>query len=415
MLFFKLLRESLVFALKALGLNLLRSFLSLLGITIGIFAIISVFTMVDTMESSIRDSVKSLGDDVIFVQRMPWAPEKGDGEYAWWKYFRRPDPTIKELDVLNDQLTNALACAFVGEGNRTIEYFNNSVERASVKAVTYDFNQVRAVNFTEGRYFSPSEAAGGKNYALIGANIAEGLFPNTSPLNKDIKVSGRKFQVIGVFEKEGEDLIGTSIDNDVVIPAAYANSIFDVRSMGTYIMVKSKPGVTVDEMRAELVGVMRGIRRLRPREDNNFALNEQSILSSGLDELFGMVHGAGFIIGIFSIIVGGFSIANIMFVSVRERTPHIGIQKSLGAKNGFILRQFLFEAVILCLIGGLIGLLFIFLGTLLAGSAMDMEVTLTLKNIVLGIVISVTIGVVSGIIPALFAARLDPVEAIRAN
>jgi putative ABC transport system permease protein len=412
LIFLRLFRESLIFSIQALILNKLRTFLSLLGITIGIFAIIAVFTLVDTMENSIRQSVSSLGDDVIFIQKWPWATSN---DYPWWKYWQRPDPSTKEYELLKPRLTKAEAVAFLGDTRKTVEFKSKSLENVEIKCVSQDYGMLRSLVLVEGRYFTQPESVSGRNLTIIGHTIAEQLFPNTSPIGKTIKIAGNKVQVIGVLEREGESLLGNSTDGWAIIPVNFAKNIFDLDRINPSILVKAAPNVSNDELMDDIRSSMRPIRKLRPKEDDNFAMNESSLLSSGLDDLFKLINRVGIIIGGFSILVGGFSIANIMFVSVKERTPLIGIQKSLGAKNYFILFQFLFEAVILSLFGGLIGLGFIYLGTLLASLVSDTAIILSTSNVIIGVMISVCIGLVSGIIPAWIASRLNPVDAIRAN
>lgn len=209
-------------------------------------------------------------------------------------------------------------------------------------------------------------------------------------------------------------MVGNSLDETVVMPANFAFQILNKNRAQSLIMVKAKKGINNDMLKAELTAVMRSVRKLAPRADNDFSLNETSVVLNQLSALFGVVNIVGLIIGGFSMLVGGFSIANIMFVSVKERTKQIGIQKALGAKNYFVLLQFLFEAIALSFIGGLIGLILVFIGTLIFNS-IGFETILSLKNIIKGIGFSVFIGLISGIIPAWMAARLDPVEAMRAG
>jgi len=414
MLFLTLFKESFLFAIQALVTNKLRSFLSLLGITIGIFAIISVFTMTDSLETKLRDSVKSLGDNVIYIQKWPWT---FGPDYPWWKYMNRPVPNISELDEVRRWCQKGEAFAFMVSARGTAKYRNNSVENSDLLCVSHEYDKIRSFEIVNGRYFSETESSSGRSVCVIGNTIAEGLFEYEDPIGKTIKVRDSKLTVIGVLKKEGESMIGSNVDTQVLIPINYARNIVDLRNdrFEPVILVRAIPGVPNDELIDELTGIMRGIRKLKPIAEDDFALNQTSMISAQVGDLFNVVGIAGWIIGGFSILVGGFGIANIMFVSVKERTNLIGIQKSLGAKNYFVLLQFLSEAVLLSVIGGIIGLLLIYGGTFIVESLMEMEISLTKSNIILGLTISALIGVVSGFVPAYSASQLDPVEAIRTN
>ncbi len=416
-LFLRLFRESFLFAFEALRVNKLRTILSLLGITIGIFAIISVFTVTDALEKKIRSDVQSLGDNVIYVQKWPWVPEGGD-EYPWWKYMNRPLPGYKEMAELQKKSDNEEAVAYVASiSGQIIKYSSSSVENTEILCVSHQYNQIKSFEIEEGRYFSDHESVSGPAIALIGADVANTLFFGKSPLGKEISVRGTKFNIIGVLRKEGSSLVGNSSDSQVIIPLNYARNLINLRSdaMDPYFMVKAKAGVSLTELRDDLKGAMRSIRKLKPREEDDFALNETSLLTNGMKEVFNILGISAWIIGGFSILVGGFGIANIMFVSVKERTSIIGIQKSLGSKNYFILLQFLVESVVLCIIGGLFGLLLVFLLAKGISMATDFTFVLTLKNMFMGVVISATVGILSGYIPAFNASRMNPVDAIRAN
>lgn len=415
MLYLRLFKESVMMSIGSLIANKLRTSLSLLGITIGIYAIISVFTAVDSLEMNVRESVESLGNDVIFIQKWPWGG--GDSEYKWWDYIKRPDPRLKEMSLLQKRIKSAEACAFSVTGNKTIKYKNNNIDNSEIHAVSHNYNKIISFEIINGRYFSEVESVSGKNVAIIGAAIAFNLFGLSNAVGKNIKMLGRSFKVIGVIKKEGENIVGDSHDTQAIIPVNSIRKLLDIhaRNIDPLIMVKAKEGVSNKQLKEELRGIMRSIRKLKPKAMDDFALNETSIISNRLDSIFDVIGIAGMLIGGFSILVGGFGIANIMFVSVKERTSIIGIQKSLGAKNFFILFQFLFEAIILCLIGGSIGLLLVFLSTAAANSIIDMAFSLTYSNILLGVGVSVGIGVISGFAPAFAASKMDPVEAIRAN
>jgi putative ABC transport system permease protein len=414
MLFLKLLKESFLFAYDALRQNKLRTFLSLLGVTIGIFTMIAVFSAVDTLRNNLRASINKLGTNSIYIQRFPWSIN--DPDYPWWKYMQRPDPTLHDFDELQKRSETALAISYeVYLSSRTIKYKSNTADGAQIGAVSQDHDKTWNFDFSSGRYFTDIESKTGAPVALVGYDIANGLFPGGDAVGKRIKLMGRYVTIIGVFTKEGQDMLGTSDDKNVLLPLNFARNVVNIQSdqYGPQIVVRGRPGVPQEEVESELHQLMRSIRRLKPYEDDNFALNKSTIISNGLDQLFGVIDIGGAIIGGFSILVGGFGIANIMFVSVKERTNIIGIQKSLGAKNYFILLQFLIESIVLCLMGGIIGLAMVYGGTVLVKAASGLNVVLDTSNMIWGIGISISIGIVSGIIPAYSASKLDPVEAIR--
>ena len=412
MVLVRILFESFRFAWYSISNNKLRTFLSLLGVTIGILSVISVFTIVDSLEKNVRDSINKLGSDVIYIQKWPWGTSDG-GEYKWWNFMSRPEVEISEMKKLSLKSKKAEAIAFMISANRTIKYQNNSVEGVNILAVSYDWNSIRSFDLDFGRYFTEHEVNGAKNYVILGHNIALSLLNNLNNLGEVIKIKGEKATVIGVFSKEGEDITGNSLDNAVVVPVTFGYKLMNKRRSNPSIVAKAKSDVSNEELRYELTGIMRSIRRLKPKMSDNFALNEISLISSQLDGLFSVISLAGWIIGGFSILVGGFGIANIMFVSVKERTKQIGIQKSLGAKDSFILCQFLFESIFLCLIGGILGLALVFLLIQFVSNFFEFSIYLTFENIALGLSVSAIIGIISGIVPALSASKLDPVEAIR--
>jgi putative ABC transport system permease protein len=392
----------------------LRTFLSLLGITIGIFAIISVFTVIDSLENYIRNSLNSLGSNMVYIQKWPWAPPEGESEYPWWKYLNRPEPTMEETDDLIRRSKNIQDAVFFYGFNRTVQYENSKAENTEILATTHELINTWSLEIERGRYFTEAESNSGASVAILGRELATKLFDQVDPVGKMIKVQGHRLLIIGVYTKKGTDMFGTSMDKRVHIPVVYAMSMVDVRDrdQGQTINVKAKPNADRDEFMAELEGLMRTLRRLKPMEENDFAINEVSLISTRFDAFFKVFNMAGWIIGGFSILVGGFGIANIMFVSVKERTKIIGIQKAIGAKKYFILLQFIFEAIVLSMLGGIIGLILIFIGTLIFSYVSSMTISLTLSNIILGLTISGVIGVLAGFIPALSASRLDPVEAM---
>lgn len=408
----KLIYESLIFAFNALVMNKVRTILSLLGITIGIFSIISVFTVFDSLEGAIKSEINSLGSNVLFIQKWPWVM---GGDYPWWKYLNRPEPKLSELGELQKRSNTVEASAYMFSVRRNAYYKNNSMEEIPVVAISHDYPDVMTLELQDGRYFTELESNGGRNIAIIGWDIAESLYQGANPIGKSIKIFGRKLKVIGIIKKEGESVFGDSRDNYVLLPVKYASSVVESRKIQSTILVKAKPNISNEQMVDELTGIMRSIRKLPPRADDDFAINETDIITRGFDQLFGVIKMVGWIIGAFSLLVGGFGIANIMFVSVKERTTQIGIQKSLGAKRYFILVQFLFEAVFLSIIGGVVGLLLVYILTFAADSLFNFNLVLTFTNVSIGIFVSALIGLVSGFIPSYVASRLDPVEAMRSS
>ncbi len=408
----KMIRESFSFALNSVAVNKLRTLLTLLGITIGIFAIISVFTALDWMEQGIRENIASLGEDVVYVDKFPWS---FDPNLAWWDIIKWPVPTIEEYEEILRRSNAAETAAFVTYAGRDISYRNNTAKSVTIISSTHEYADIRSFEIAEGRYFSPYESASGRNVILLGADIAKNLFDQLDPIGKEVNISGFKLRVIGVTKKEGAGGLGDQgLDETVLIPINFVRNLVNIRNehLNPNIMVKARPGVSQMELDDEIRSIMRSVRRLRPSEADNFSLNRASMITQGFEPIFAGINLGGWIIGGFSILVGGFGIANIMFVSVKERTNIIGIQKALGAKRYFILLQFLYESVLLSITGGIIGLLLIFAGTLVINNSFDANIHLTVGNIVLGITISAVVGIISGYAPARTASRLNPVEAI---
>ncbi len=417
MIYLRLLRESFLFAWQAITNNKLRTLLSLLGVMVGIFVISSVFTMVDTMESNLKDSFNMLSDDVLFVQKMPWGPEDGE-TYEWWKYFQRRQPKLKDTQALRQRLTLADAVSFQSGIMATIEYRNSSAENMQMAAVSYEYPRCVQIDIEEGRFFTEGEAQAGRAVAIIGADIKAQLFGEEDPIGKSIKIKGRKLEVIGVFKKAGVSIVSDGFDQMAMTNANFGSRLINYNKSDCSLVVKAKEGVDVDELKEEIIQHYRTIRGVKPSEGNDFAINRVEMITSVIDEIFIYVERGGWFIGLFAILVGCVSIANIMFVSVRERTRVIGIQKALGAKDIFILGQFLFEAVALCVFGAIMAFLLVVVMVVLVNalsSRLDwgLELGIQLNRFFIAMLIAVVSGLVAGIFPALKAARMSPVEAMR--
>lgn len=408
----KMFKESFVFAFSSVAVNKLRTFLSLFGITIGILSIISVFTVFDWMENSIRKSIESLGDNTIYVEKWPWAP---DPDIQWWDMIKWPPPSTDDYEALLRRSTGAEAiCYTVGSGE-AVKYRANSVSNAYIMGATYDFQDVRSFELGKGRYFTDSESAAGKPVVLLGSELADKLFGNIDPIGREIAIGRHKAQVIGVFTREGSGgLSDSGMDEAALVPLNFIRQFVNFRNpfLNSDIMIRGKQGVSVQQLSEEVTMILRAARRIAPGEENNFSINQASQITSTLEPVFRGINIAGWIIGGFSILVGGFGIANIMFVSVRERTSIIGIQMALGAKRRWILLQFLTESVLLSVTGGILGLILVFTGTLFVNYFFDLEMFLTAGNILLAVAISGAIGVIAGFAPASAASRMNPVEAI---
>lgn len=410
----KIIRESILQAFQQLSGNKLRTFLSLLGISIGIFCIIGVLSAVDSLEDNVRGSLDKLGNDVVYVKKWPWR----DISDSWWDYVKRPNPDYEDYEVLNERSkTIKLTSYHAAIGFRTVKFNSSSVERSILIAASQEFDQMFSLEFEYGRYFSSAEYFYGANKMILGFKVAEELFADLDPIGRMVKVQGKKYEVIGVIEKAGDDLINP-LDFDETIIVSYPNGrtlanlkaryIFD-----TSVTLKAADGVPLENVKDEVTGILRGHRRLKPLQDDDFSLNELSMVASFFDSFFFVLNLLGIVIGIFAILVGAVSVSNIMFVSVKERTSIIGVKKALGAKNFMVLLEFLIEAIILCLLGGAIGLALVYAVMQLLTNAIGFELYIDMGNIFLGVGISIFIGVFSGLIPALQAARMDPVDAMR--
>jgi putative ABC transport system permease protein len=401
--YFRLLKESFSFAMNALRNNKLRTLLSLLGVTIGIFSIIAVLAAVDSLDRKIKKDLSSLDKNTIYLMR-------------FWKREQFPNVKYDEYEYLKSSVNNTKEmCYQMFAARQSLKYEANIVSDVNVVPVSHEFIDIQGLEFQEGRFYNESEANSGAALVVLGNEVAQGLFEGSDPIGKKIRMYGQKFTVVGVLKKQGAGLFGDSDDTSVYLPVNFLRRLYGDNndSMTPVIVIKPEKGIDMEAYKAELIQKLRNYRGMKTGEIDNFFINVLSGFTDLLDGIISKMNVVGWIISGFSLLVGGFGIANIMFVSVKERTNLIGIQKSLGAKNRFILFQFLFEAVILSVIGGLIGLVLVWIISIILTNALDFDFVLGIGNVLLGTGLAAVIGLISGILPAISASKLDPVEAIR--
>lgn len=415
MIIFRVLKESLRQAEQQLVSNKLRSFLTLLGITIGIFCVIAVLSAVDSLEDNLVESFEKLGNDVLYIDKNTWTEDPGNN---YWKYMARPSPNLEDLKAIQRKSKLAqFSSLSVFIPSSQIKTGKTYVEGAYFAGITEDYDRVIKMEFEDGRYFSSAEFQNGSDQIIVGNKLATGLFPRGDAVGKEVKAMGRKFTIVGVLKIEGASLINIMpVDEAAFFPYKTMRKMININSnsnWGTMLNVKAKRGEDLEEMKYELASIIRPVRGLKPRDEDNFAINQVTMLTSIIESVFKVLNIAGFVIGLFAMLVGAFGVANIMFVSVKERTPLIGIKMALGAKRYFILLEYLAEAVILCLVGGIAGLLMVWGILSLFSIILHFEMYISMTNILIGLILSIIIGIISGIVPALHASRMDPVEAIR--
>jgi len=413
LVYFRLLSESFRFAMNALRNNKLRTLLSLLGVTIGIFSIIAVLAAVDSLDRKITKDLSSLDKNTIYLMKMSFGPS----EIPQWKREQFPNVKYDEYLYLKGAMTNTDQLGYqIFTKRESIKYESNTVTDVNIVPVSHEFIEIQGLEFDEGRFYNESEANSAAPVVVIGYEIAKSLFDDAEPIGKKIRLYGQRFTVIGVLKKKGSGLsFGNNNDTSAFIPVNFARQRFgdNNTSVINVIIIKPKAGVDMEAYKAEISQKLRAFRGLKAGEIDNFFINVFSGFTDFIDGIISKMNVVGWIISGFSLLVGGFGIANIMFVSVKERTNLIGIQKSLGAKNRFILFQFLFEAIILSVIGGIIGLFMVWIIAMILTKALDFEFVLGMGNILLGTGLAAIIGLISGILPAISASKLDPVEAIR--
>jgi putative ABC transport system permease protein len=406
--------SSFIMAMQELWKNKLRTFLSLFGITIGIFCIIGVLATVNSLEQNLQNEIKSLGSNSIYIDKWEWS---GGDDYPWWRYVNRPSPKYREVEQIKKRTSSAEYVAFKIEADDDVEYGDNVLSNVNFYGITEDFDNIQPVQVQFGRYISDGEFERGNAVITVGHEIAEKLFGSAEfAIGKEVKLRGKKATIIGVIKKQGNSLIGGwQFDQSTIMSYRFARNIMDERRADPFIMVKGLEGLSSKALKDELQGTMRALHKISPTEEPDFSLNDINDVGEEVSQAFVGLNIAGAIIGGISLLVGLFGVANIMFVSVRERTGQIGLKKAIGAKNRVILTEFLLESSFLCIIGGIIGLGLVFILTKILSGALDFPVYVSVSNMIWTFIICVLVGIVAGIIPAYKASKMDPVVAIRSK
>lgn len=414
---YRILWNSFKMAMQELKSNKLRSALSLLGITIGIICIISVLSLVNSLESKIQTDLKSFGSNTIYIDKWNYGGDENGEAYPWWKYIKRPEPKYDEMKFIKLKSSLAKNVCYFASANSSISYLDNEMSNANIYCTTEDLNKIQTIDVAYGRYFSELDFERGVPVCVIGNEYATQLIGNPEKLvGKTISVNGKTIYVVGVIKKQGKAIIpGFDFDNALLLNYRYFASVYNVKWCNPNIMVQGKDGIPSKALADELRGVMRQIHKLSPKQADDFSANDINQFSEQVTKVFGGVNAGGWFIAGLSLLVGGFGVANIMFVTVRERTSQIGLKKALGAKKSTILLEFLLESAFLCIVGGAIGLLIVYLITLALSSTLPFPLIIAPKILLTAVITCISIGLLAGIIPASIAAKLDPVVAIRSK
>jgi putative ABC transport system permease protein len=399
-------KEGLLISLQAIRANKMRSVLTTLGIVIGIVSVTLMGTAIEGLSRSVDDSISKIGADVLYIQKWPWK-DVGD---EWWKIRNRRDLKLENYKAIDRLATTVKSSSPIAFRMATVRNGNQSADAVLVLGVNEEFVETAGVTMADGRFFNQAEAEGGRPVCVVGFDIAENLYPHESSIGKTIKAGGKTFRVLGILDKQGSFLGMQNLDNRIYIPFEAFSRAYSIR-YGIQINVKANDPKDLDNTKEELRGILRNARNVKPGAEDDFAINQQDMLTETFDKIKFAVGGIGFFITALSLFVGAIGIMNIMFVSVTERTREIGIRKAIGAKRSTILLQFLIESAMLSMVGGLIGLAISYPLSLLLNQVLPTSMPLSV--VFIAIFISILVGVISGFLPANRASKLDPVEALR--
>ena len=403
--------NSLRLTLQELKVNKTRTALSLTGVAFGIFCIIGVLATVNSLEQNIQNDVNSLGSNTIYIDKWDYS---GGPDKPWWKMRARPVMKYEEARMIKERSYLTQDIAFLLQTGGSLVHGNDQMQNVAVYGITEAQIAIQPIVFESGRYFSQVEFNSGTNVCILGYRNAESLFGDADRAEgKQVEIKGRRVTVVGVIKKEGKSFIGWDYDNSIMLPYNFCRQVYDEKFSNPVLIVKGRAGVSTDALYQELRGIMRQIRQLSPTEEDDFSLNSVEAFSKAIAGFFGTLDWIGGFIGGISLIVGLFGIANIMFVTVKERTSVIGLKKAIGAKSSSILFEFLMEAALMCILGGAVGLFFVWLLTLVLSGPLNFPVFISIPLMVATLIICIVVGMLAGILPARRAAKLDPVVAIR--
>lgn len=412
---FEILGSSLNLTWQEFKSHKIRTLLSLSGVAFGIFCIIGVLAAVNSLEYAVQKDIKALGSNTVYIDK--WEYADGGNDYPWWKYVKRPDPAYEEMVMLKKKVPAAANVAFNISTSGSLELDDNTVSGVNYYGITEEFSNIQPIDIHLGRYLQQSDFDYGSNVFVIGYEVAVNLFGNAEKaVGKTVKMkAGKRGLIVGLIKKQGKSIVGGwEYDNSILMPLGFMKEMVREKNSNPIIMVQGKETVPMEQLKDELAGAMRSVRKLKPTQENDFSLNDIDAFSSFASGIFSNINKGGWAIAALSLVVGMFGVANIMFVTVRERTSQIGLKKAIGAKSSTILTEFLLESAFLCIMGGLLGLSGVFMLTLLSTAA-GFPVFIAADILLLAISICIVVGVLAGIIPASIAARMNPVEAIRSK
>ncbi len=402
------LKEGLAIALRAIRANKIRSALTMLGIFIGITVVVTMSTAIKGIDNSFQDGISSLGSDVIYIDKFAWFTN-----VEWWRIRNRRNIELADFEKFKAMAKMPIAVAPVINTFQTVKYGERRIETININGSNADYVFTTNFTFNQGRFYSEVESNASRQVAVIGSEIAKKLFPRGDALDKTIKIGAANFKVVGVLAEQGSFLLGPwNPDNQVFVPIGSIYKNFIARNRGTVtINVRAPNPALLEETKEEAIGIMRNIRGLAHHQENDFSVNQQEGLTESYNSIVGVIQIAGLFITGLSLFVGAIGIMNIMFVSVRERTKEIGLRKAIGAKNRTILSQFLLESSVICLLGGLAGLIAAILLSMLIDQFIPTSIQI--DAVIIAISVSLITGIISGLAPAYTAAKMDPVDALR--